>query len=128
MSTSNLHPIFAEILAPYAPKPLMEKMMTTDIRTSTIDIDELGVTIIYAEGGKAESLSAIDFQVDVEFTHRKDVDLTLIDIRSIKLTRATPFNTFGVNMWLSRGYDVTGFFTRHQIEAMEEKLLTKTEK
>lgn len=101
-----------------------------------MDIEELSITVSFPDRAPAESLTAQGFEVEVEFDYVKGYPEQIhgpaedcepgqpdeFDIRSVKLCKATPFNTEGMNLWLAKGYEVKGFFSAHEIEALEERL------
>ena len=114
--------------------------------TETMRLDELSIALQYAgrstghtgsdDGGAGESLTAVDFDVVVEFDYEPEVKQTFdgpwedsdepdpghLDIRKVTLLDRTEFRAEGFTMNVASCYDITKYVPRLQLDAMEEEL------
>lgn len=107
--------------------------------TATMPVEELSLSLVDERKSRHESMTGVDFEVEVSFDYTPAVPAKLsgpmedaeegepaqLEICSIKLCKATNFNAVCFNLWVSKGTEMIAFFKSREIEKMEEALLAK---
>jgi len=108
-------------------------------QTTTIDIEELSLPLANEQMARHESLTACAFPAKVEFDYAPALPAKLsgpmedaeegspaqLEIRSVKLVRATNFTAVNFNLWVAKGTEMIEFFSARQLDKMEENLIAK---